>query len=134
MRTEVYRPEEHRQIWEDFLGQRARNAHFIHTHSYLGHHVDRFDHHSLPVYEEKNPQPLAVLPANRNGSVLVSHGGLSFGGRLVGERFRLGDWRDAFGAIGKRLGKSGFEELGYRPTWYHPIPGEEEAFLIESAG
>ena len=135
MRIEVYQHERHRAQWEEFVSKRARNAHFMHRRCYLDYHADRFDDHSLLFFGER-AAPLAVLPANRVGEMLVSHGGLSFGGLLVGSRFRLSQWREAFAAIGDHMAGAGLETLDYRPPppWYHQQPGEEDVFLLESAG
>ena len=91
--------------------------------------------HSLLFFGDK-AAPLAVLPANRLGGELVSHGGLSFGGLLVFPRFRLEHWREAFAAIGEHMSSAGIETLDYRPTprWYHQQPGEEDVYLLETAG
>jgi hypothetical protein len=135
MRIEIYQRERHREAWEEFVERRARNAHFMHTRRYSDYHGDRFEDHSLLVFGEK-ATPLALLPAVRQATVLASHPGLSFGGLLVGGRFRLNEWREAFAAIGEHMLDEGFEQLDYRPTppWFHLQPGEEDVFLIESAG
>ena len=135
MRIEVYQHERHRAQWEEFVSKRARNAHFMHGRCYLDYHADRFDDHSLLFFGEK-ATPLAVLPANRVGEVLVSHGGLSFGGLLVSPRFYLSHWHEAFAAIGDHMAGGGLETLDYRPPppWYHQQPGEEDIYLLESTG
>jgi len=135
MRIEAYQRERHRDAWEDFVARRARNAHFMHARRYLEYHGERLEDHSLLLFGEK-AEPLALLPANVSGGLLVSHGGLSFGGLLVGDKFRMGQWGEAFLAIGEHLRGAGLEALDYRPTppWYHSQPGEEDVFLIEAAG
>ncbi|MGI9240130.1 MAG: GNAT family N-acetyltransferase [Verrucomicrobiales bacterium] len=135
MRIEVYQEEKHCSQWEEFVLERARNSHFMHTRRYLDYHAGRFDDHSLLFFGEK-AAPIAVLPANRSGDVLESHGGLSFGGLLVGSRFRLNHWHEAFAAIGSHLASEGFEALDYcpPPRWYHQQPGEEDVYLLEVAG
>lgn len=134
MRVEVYNRESHRDLWEGFVGSRARNAHFMHSRDYLEYHEDRFVDHSLLLFDGK--KVAGVLPANRNDSVLVSHGGLSFGGLLVSDKFRLKQWMEAFVAIGEHMREAGLTELDYRatPIWQHDVPGEEDVYLIESAG
>ena len=137
MRVEVYQREPHRQLWEEFVEGRARNAHFMHRRRFLEYHGDRFKDHSLLLFGEGgNPDPIALLPAHRRGEAMVSHGGLSFGGLLVGRRFRFEQWREAFTAIGRHAAGEGFAELDYRPPppWYQEVPGEEDVYLLESAG
>lgn len=135
MRIEVYQHGRHRSQWEEFVSKRARNAHFMHQRRYFDYHAARFDDHSLLLFGEK-AAPVALLPANRSGDDLVSHAGLSFGGLLVGPRFRLSHWQEAFASVGEHLVSEGFEALDYRPPppWYHRRPGEEDVFLLESAG
>ena len=135
MRVEVYQPDRHREKWEAFVGRQARNGHFMHSRRFLEYHGERFQDHSLLLFGSGD-EPVAVLPAARDGAVLRSHHGLSFGGLLVGGRFRLADWREAFVAIGSHLREGGMEKLDYRPTppWYHSSFGEDDVFLLESAG
>jgi hypothetical protein len=135
MRVERYDREQHRDTWEAFVQGRACNSHFMHSQRYLEYHGDRFEDGSLLLFADR-AEPVALLPANRSGDALVSHSGLSFGGMLVIESFRLEAWRQAFLSLGEYLRGEGLAAFDYRPTplWYHLAPVEDDIYLIESAG
>src|ERR1041385_3717629 len=80
MRLIPYRPEE-RARWDQFVSS-SKNGTFLFRRDYLEYHADRFTDASLLVEDEPG-QLVALLPANRAGDTLASHGGLTYGGFVV---------------------------------------------------
>ena len=67
--------------WNAFVAT-SINGTFLHDRRFMEYHADRFDDHSLVV--ERRGKIIALLPANRAGVTLQSHGGLTYGGVIVG--------------------------------------------------
>src|SRR5260221_7666560 len=76
IRLERYAPAQ-RGLWNDFVG-RSKNGTFLFHRDYLEYHADRFEDHSLLAFQDQ--KLAALLPANRAGDMLISHGGLTYGG------------------------------------------------------
>ena len=85
IRVEPY-TSQHKQAWDDMIAH-SRNGVFLFFRDYMEYHIDRFQDASLLFFDERNLL-LAVLPANRNGDQVISHGGLTFGGLI--SRHNLG--------------------------------------------
>src|SRR5438067_10923047 len=69
-----------REQWNQFAAA-AKNGVFFFHRDYMGYHADRFPDHSLVVL--RDGRPVAMLPASVRDDIVVSHGGLTFGGLLV---------------------------------------------------
>lgn len=71
-----YFPEDYSQ-WNAFVSH-AKNATFLFQRDFMEYHSDRFSDFSLLVFEDE--KLVAILPANREGAVVYSHQGLTYGG------------------------------------------------------
>ena len=67
----------------------------------MDYHSDRFDDYSLVV--ESEDKWLAVLPANRIGTTLFSHQGLTYGGIVISEKVKLATFLQIFQELLKYL-------------------------------
>jgi hypothetical protein len=72
--------EEFRADWNNFL-DRSRTPVFLFSRNFMEYHKDRFEDHSLLVFNEG--QLAAVFPASVKNGIINSHGGLTFGGLIV---------------------------------------------------
>ena len=79
MEVTRYTPDKASQ-WDAFV-RSAKNATFLHLRGYLDYHSDRFADNSLIF--RRNGKIVALLPANRVGTTLFSHQGLTYGGFLT---------------------------------------------------
>lgn len=70
----------HESLWNDFV-ESSCNATFLFNRKFMDYHADRFEDASLIFYS--NNVPCALLPANREGDTVYSHGGLTYGGLIV---------------------------------------------------
>ncbi len=115
--------------WNDFVAL-ARQSSFLFNRAYMDYHSERFDDHSLMIFKGK--RLFAVLPANREGDTLTSHGGLTYGGLLTGLRATVADIAQALGAIMDFSRDRGISQIIYKPTpyIYHTQPADEDLFCL----
>jgi hypothetical protein len=115
--------------WDELVG-RSRSSHFLFRRGYMGYHADRFEDHSLMVFD--GAKLVALLPANRRGDALVSHGGLTFGGVVSTAAMTTSTMLRVFDAIVGELRERGFTQLVYKavPHIYSPAPAEEDLYAL----
>ena len=132
MRCERYRAEK-ADIWNAFVKD-AKNPLFMHNRNYMDYHSDRFSDHSLMFYDEDKPE--ALLPANEKEGVLVSHGGLTYGGLILGVNAKQHTVMDCFAALIQYMKEHGLKKLIYKaiPHVYHLQPAEEDLFALKYYG
>ena len=123
MRVRFYEQAD-RALWDDFV-RKAKNRHFFFLRDYMEYHEERFEDASVLVYDEKD-RLLALLPLSRHEETAISHGGLTFGGFLAGERMSTEAMVDLFGEVCSFLGEHGIRTLLYKcmPLIYHRYPAE----------
>ena len=63
-------------VWNAFVSN-SKNATFLFNRDFMEYHQDRFDDYSLMIY--KNDKLVSLLPANKNGAIVYSHQGLTYG-------------------------------------------------------
>ncbi|TCN57480.1 GNAT family N-acetyltransferase [Flavobacterium circumlabens] len=120
--------------WNAFIAQ-AKNATFLFHRDFMEYHADRFEDFSLLVFE--NQKVKAVLPLNKQGNLLYSHQGLTYGGLVYEGSTKLASVIEIFKAILFFLNENEFEKLHYKtiPSIYHLQPAEEilySLFLAEA--
>ena len=76
-RIQKYSAESYHQ-WNEFVAN-AKNATFLFHRDFMEYHSDRFEDYSLLIFDEDNKLK-AILPANKVGTALHSHQGLTYGG------------------------------------------------------
>ncbi|SDO53522.1 Acetyltransferase (GNAT) domain-containing protein [Methylobacterium phyllostachyos] len=112
----------------------ARNGHFLFDRAFMEYHADRYVDSSLLVFSDN--ELVALLPGNRVGSDVVSHGGLTFGGLVLSERAtapRVIAILQEIMTYWRRCGVSG---LTYKavPHIYHRRPTEEDLYALTRLG
>lgn len=119
--------------WDAFLGA-STNGTFLFARDYMDYHADRFEDHSLIVSSDR--AIVALLPANKDGSTLRSHGGLTYGGFVIGEAMKAPQFTEMFGTVRSFLSNAGFTVLDYRPSpyIYHRQPADYDLYAIFSSG
>lgn len=123
-----YEPRD-REQWNTFVAS-AKNGVFLFHRDYMDYHTDRFVDGSLIFV--RDGRPLALLPANRSDDVLVSHGGLTFGGIVSGNEMRTPLMLELFETLRSRLREDGITRLVYKavPHIYHRQPAEEDLYAL----
>src|SRR5205809_5827151 len=70
-----------RNIWDRFV-ETSKNGTFLFLRDYMDYHAELFEDASVLV-TNRIGAVVALFPANRLGTQLVSHGGLSYGGMIT---------------------------------------------------
>lgn len=83
-------------LWNGFIAK-AKNSTFLFHRNFMEYHKDRFEDFSLLVFDDK--KLVAVLPANKVGEELHSHQGLTYGGIVINEFIKLGEFVEMFESI-----------------------------------
>ena len=115
--------------WNDFINQ-AKNATFLFHRDFMEYHQDRFEDHSLLVFEKE--KLVAVLPANIAGNVLHSHQGLTYGGLVYSDKLKLEKILKIFKAVLQFLHENGIATLYLKilPHIYTASPSEELEYIL----
>lgn len=124
-----YTPEYHLQ-WDEFVNA-SRNGTFLFYRKYMEYHSDRFTDCSLIA--QRDGKLLAMLPANRDGQVLYSHQGLTFGSWIVPlKHFDVTVMLEIWDAAAVWLKKHGIATVIYKavPHIYHRYPCEEDLYAL----
>jgi hypothetical protein len=118
----------------DATVERSRTRHFFFRRGYLSYHSDRLPDASLLVHD--GGRLVALLPATREGAIVTSHGGLTFGGLIGDEMLTTRRALEAMQAITAFLDETGATRLAYKPVphIYHVIPAEEDLYALTALG
>jgi hypothetical protein len=118
-----------REAW-DRLVDSSRSRHFMFRRDYMEYHADRFQDASLVACD--GDQIVALLPANRDGDEVISHGGLTFGGLVSGPELTTRRTVAALGEVLAHLRAGGVRKLSYKavPHIYHLLPAEEDLYAL----
>ncbi|NQV23427.1 MAG: GNAT family N-acetyltransferase [Rhodopirellula sp.] len=87
------------------------------------------------MFYEQN-KLIAVLPANRKESTLVSHGGLTYGGLILAPRTRAVTVGELFETMLTHCCETGLSTIRYKctPAIYHRSPSEEDLYWLFRKG
>ena len=118
--------------WDEFCSTNT-NATFLHTRRYLSYHQDKFIDHSLLIYSNNKLVGLFPIAISRTeGSVPMSHPGISYGGiihsgKLLGELMA-----EAFDLSMGYLKNLGYQKFVYRPIpyIYNSFPAQDDIYTL----
>ena len=115
--------------WNKFVAE-SKNGTFLFIRRFMDYHQDRFEDHSLMVYHGQ--RLYALMPANRRGDMLVSHGGLTYGGLVMSRQCTAKGVIETFEAVNGYLRSAGFRRVVYKaiPHIYHQLPAEEDLYAL----
>jgi hypothetical protein len=132
IRVECYRPQQ-KEIWDRMIAE-SRNGVFLFFREYMEYHSSRFDDCSLLIFDKNTL--LAVLPANRYGDQVVSHGGLTFGGLISRDNLGASTMLAVLDALREWLLTHDVRTLLYKPVphIYHRAPAEEDLYALFRSG
>ncbi len=127
-----YAPE-NKAEWNAFAGA-SKNGTFLFDRNYMDYHADRFSDFSLMFYLKG--RLYALLPANKDGQTLVSHGGLTYGGLVTDTSATAAGVVQLFDSLVKYLAAQGFNTFIYKaiPWIYHRHPAEEDLYALFRTG
>ena len=115
--------------WNTFVSA-SKNGLFMFDRDYMDYHSDRFMDHSLLFYQDT--KLLAVLPASEHKSLIVSHGGLTYGGLITDADMRQTVMMSCFQSMMDYYRINSYEKMLYKtiPFMYHKQPAEEDLFAL----
>lgn len=116
--------------WNRFVAA-SKNGTFMLDRNYMDYHRQRFDDHSLLAFDVDGTL-LAVLPAHRRDGLLVSHGGLTYGGVVSDAAMTPLKMLGLFDALLAHIRDEGLRGLYYKaiPRVYHRQPADEDLFAL----
>lgn len=122
-----------RQLWDDFVDG-SKNGTFLFRRDYMDYHADRFEDVSLMLFHGQGLA--ALLPANRAGDTVTSHGGLTYGGFVIGEKMTQPAMCEVFDAALEHFRGQSVRRLRYKttPHIYHRMPAEEDRYALFQYG
>ncbi|MCW4000979.1 MAG: GNAT family N-acetyltransferase [Candidatus Bathyarchaeota archaeon] len=120
-----------RAAWDDFVAA-SKNGVFLFNRGYMDYHSYRFTDHSLMFYQED--ELVALLPANLDGEVLRSHGGLTFGGVLSVKSMKTPLMLKVFLCLLSHCREADITGVIYKPVpyIYHSVPADEDLYALFS--
>lgn len=129
MITVVRYTEDKVDIWNQFNKQ-SKNSLFMFDRNYMDYHKDRFKDHSLLFYDED--KLIALLPLSEHDDMLISHGGLTYGGFITDSKMKQHTMMDCFEELITYAKENGFQSIRYKciPHIYHSQPAEEDRFAL----
>ncbi|MFD2824114.1 GNAT family N-acetyltransferase [Lacinutrix iliipiscaria] len=98
----------------------------------MEYHQDRFDDYSLMIYSDE--KLVALLPGNRDGKMIYSHQGLSYGGLLINDKLRFESYIEVFKALLIYLQAESIEVLHLKklPFIYHKTLSDEISYVLSA--
>lgn len=125
--------EENKDIWNQF-NSCSKNSLFMFNRNYMDYHKDKFKDHSLMFYNED--KLIAILPMSEHGELLISHGGLTYGGFITDTKMKQHTMNDCFEALINYARECGFKCIRYKtiPHIYHSQPAEEDRYALFANG
>ncbi|MBI1257351.1 MAG: GNAT family N-acetyltransferase [Chloroflexi bacterium] len=120
--------------WDDFVA-RSKNGTFLFFRDYMDYHRERFSDHSLVVYDNSS-RIIALLPANISETMLVSHGGLTYGGFITDARMTTRLMLSVFEAALTFCQEQELNALSYKalPHIYARLPAQEDLYALFLSG
>ncbi|MFS2124675.1 GNAT family N-acetyltransferase [Pseudomonas sp. Pseusp97] len=134
MKVVRYEAAQHRESWDDFLAS-SRNGVFLFQRDYMDYHAERFEDCSLLLLDDQD-RLRGLLPANRQGSTLHSHAGLTYGGLVLAGDCGQAEVLAMFEAVLVHLPLLLLDEWRYKcvPAIYHAQPSEDDRYALFRLG
>jgi len=113
------------QAWNAFVDV-SKNGTFMLKREYMEYHSDRFKDYSLLFFNDD--KLIALLPASIHGTELRSHGGLTYGGMVVGSNMTVQMELQLFDAMKEYLREHNITKVIYKrvPSIYYSYPSDED--------
>ncbi len=127
-----YAPQQ-QAAWDAFVTE-SINGTFLFLRDYMDYHADRFEDCSLIIC--KGSKPIALLPANRQGCLLNSHGGLTYGGFIIGKELTTASMLEIFETTLNYLRNESITQWIYKcvPYIYQRYPHAGDRYALYKFG
>lgn len=115
--------------WDSFV-ESCKTPLFFFKRDFIEYHADRFNDSSLMFY--KDNVLVSVLPASNDNEILVSHGGLTYGGMLLSIKVRAEVVSEIFSILVEKAVELGFKKLIYKatPHIFHKHGAQEDMYFL----
>lgn len=115
--------------WDQFVDN-SKNGTFLLKRNYLEYHLDRFVDNSLVIY--KNDTIIALLPATLHNDEVRSHGGLTYGGLIIGSCMTVQLMLTVMQHLIEHLKGKGIKRFIYKriPNIYYSYPSDEDLYAL----
>lgn len=125
---EKYNPV-HKQKWDTFV-EKSKNGTFMLKRDYMDYHKERFTDFSLMAYE--NNSLICVIPATVQGDEVCSHGGLTYGGFVFGDKMTVQKMMCVCDAVLTYLKRNNISTFIYKriPVIYYTYPCDEDLYAL----
>lgn len=122
---------EDRVQWDSFNAA-SKMPLFMFSRDYMEYHKDRFTDNSLMVFDEAKDELIAIFPASLSDGVLSSHGGLTYGGFIIGNSVKQHTINEIFVELIKYAKEKGIGKVIYKtiPHIYHKQGAEEDIYAL----
>ena len=124
---------EFKDEWNHFVSS-AKNGLFMFDRNYMDYHNDRFADHSLLFFDDNDI--IAALPANERDRMLISHGGLTYGGLLIDNSVKQHTVDDCIAILIDYMKDQKIKKVIYKtiPHVFHKQPAEEDIYALNRFG
>ncbi|MUU79654.1 GNAT family N-acetyltransferase [Winogradskyella endarachnes] len=124
--------ESYKDLWNSFVNE-AKNSTFLFHRNFMDYHSDRFIDFSVLIF--KDNELYALLPANKIGTKVISHQGLTYGSFVLNESAKFFHAFEAFKAMLVFYEAKGVKEIEIRviPTFYNKMPSDELDYFLYKA-
>lgn len=119
----------YRRQWDEFIDS-SKNGTFMLRRDFMEYHSDRFTDSSLLVFERNTL--IAVIPASRHEKRVISHGGLTYGGIITGQKMTAERMLQIIPALRDFLRAEGITSMLMKrvPAVYHTYPADEDLYAF----
>ncbi|KAF2516896.1 GNAT family N-acetyltransferase [Flavobacterium salilacus subsp. salilacus] len=119
----------HYDLWNDFI-ENSKNGTFLFHRDYMEYHSNRFEDFSLMVFEAQ--KLVAVFPANKEGNIVYSHKGLTYGGLIYDSKMKLAGVIRIYSMLLQFLKNNQIDVLHIKPVpaIYHKLPAQEQEYVM----
>ncbi len=130
--AEIYHNDK-KMEWNRFISC-SKNGLFMFNRDFMEYHKDRFYDYSMLFYEDE--KLVALLPGNKKNDIFFSHGGLTYGGFIIGATCKQHTVETCFEVLIEHLRKEGFNKVIYKPIphIFHKQPAEEDLYALFRCG
>lgn len=122
-----------KENWNNF-NKNSKNSIFMFDRNYMDYHKDRFFDHSLMLFDDD--KLISLLPMCEKNDVLISHGGLTYGGFITDNKMKQHTMNECFEALISYAKQRGFKSITYKviPHIYSKQSSEEDKYALYANG
>ncbi|MDR6994375.1 hypothetical protein J2Y65_001031 [Aeromonas salmonicida] len=119
--------------WNAFVATSRSNL-FMFERGFMDYHAERFHDASVMFYSKNKLR--GIFPANRNGAVVYSHQGLTYGGLLTGVDVKAAEIESMFDALADYYRAMGVTQVQYKkiPWCFSTNLCEEDVYFLYQRG